>query len=121
MACHLDCRISFIDATSRTFTGLQHFCFHLGITLCAKKLMQKCSDVFIIDHAWSSDGSSVAKKQLETIPQLLSRMQSMFGIVDFEDDETNEINNEDDIDSVDLICELCNCPADQARFVYDSF
>lgn len=46
-------------------------------SLHAKRNLQKFSDVFLIEHAWSSDGGLTAKKNLEKSPELLARMKEM--------------------------------------------
>lgn len=46
-------------------------------SLHAKRSLQKFSDVFLIEHAWSSDGGPAAKKNLEKSPELLARMKKI--------------------------------------------
>lgn len=48
-------------------------------SLHARRALQKLGDVFLIEHAWSSDGNAAAKKSLEKSPKLLTRVKEMLG------------------------------------------
>ena len=80
--------------------------------LCAKSTIPKNSDVFLVDHAWTNDGGSFAKQQLEEMPQLVSRMQNMFGLQQFNDDADSDTEY---FESETVISEVCHCSTEQAR------
>lgn len=46
-------------------------------SLHAKRALQKFSDVFLVQHIWSNDGGSTAKRNLEKSPELLARMKEI--------------------------------------------
>ncbi|XP_029198874.2 LOW QUALITY PROTEIN: tubulin--tyrosine ligase-like protein 12 [Acropora millepora] len=46
-------------------------------SLHAKQALQKFSDVFLVQHIWSNDGGSTAKRNLEKSPELLARMKEI--------------------------------------------
>ncbi|PFX20655.1 Protein BOBBER 1 [Stylophora pistillata] len=53
------------------FVSLGHWSLH------ARRALEKFGDVFLIEHAWSSDGGATANKSLEKSPELLTRVKEM--------------------------------------------
>lgn len=57
-------------------------------TLHSKVSIEKEKDVYLVDHAWTSDGAEKAKKTLLKRPELLKRMKEMMCL----DEESEGIN-----------------------------
>ena len=66
-----------------------------------------------MDHAWSHDGGLMAWQHLKNMPQLLSRMQNLFGIVEFSGELTRA--NDDLSGCEDAVCKVCDCSIECAR------
>ena len=56
-----------------------------GYALRCNLHLKPVSDVFVIQHAWVSDGSTNARKQLYNDPQLLARVETVLGIEQLRD------------------------------------
>lgn len=74
-----------------TTTGVEY-------RVVTKKALQPLSDVFLIDHAWTTTADK-AREQLRTIPHLLQRMARLTG-VDDEADVTDEEKTKALVDKV---------------------
>ena len=83
-----------------------------GYSLYAKVDLEKHGDVFLVDHAWTNDGGLIAKQQLQKMPQLLARMQNMFGLTEYDEEaeEMDYLNNEN------VVSEECSCSLEKARY-----
>ena len=93
--------------------GHEYTFFCAGFQLFAKMKIPKYSDVFLVDHAWSHDGGAMALQQLKNMPQLVSRMQNLFGIVKFNDELTSA--NDEVFGCENAVCKICNCSIECAR------
>lgn len=49
------------------------------------------------------------------MPQLISRLQSMFGLQEFDTHNNEESSEEYFIDSEEIVSETCGCSLDKAR------
>ena len=56
-----------------------------GYALRCRLRLHPVSDVFVVQHAWESDGSRNARKQLCNNPQLLARVETLLGIEQLQD------------------------------------
>jgi tubulin--tyrosine ligase-like protein 12 len=57
------------------------------------KLINHRSDVFLVDHAWTTTPER-ARKELKENPNLLERMYHMMGFKEEEEEETEEENKD---------------------------
>eukprot|EP00794_Sanderia_malayensis_P019792 gene19792-21732_t len=80
--------------------------------LIAKTSIGKHGDIFLVDHAWTSDGGNVAKQQLEKMPQLLLRMQEMFA---FKSIDLLSDNDSGNYGMEKVVSDMCSCSLDEAR------
>lgn len=87
-------------------------------SLHARRALQKFSDVFLIEHAWSSDGGSAAKKALEKSPELLTRMKEMMGRP--EDGANGEATEEALLDSSQVLSQIGGIDEKKAKEALES-
>ena len=57
-------------------------------SLHTKESLEREQDVFLIDHAWTSDGGHKAKEMLEKKPDLVKRMRDLMCLDEEEDEGT---------------------------------
>lgn len=80
-----------------------------GYVLKSKVGLQPKADVFILQHAWESDGREEARKQLLEDPQLLLRVEELLGLQDGRKKEEERVEDE----MVKLVC----CQSGKSRRV----
>lgn len=84
-------------------------------SLHAKRALQKFSDVFLIQHIWSSDGGASAKKSLEKSPELLARMKEIMERPENSAGVKNASGEEDLLDSTLVISQLTGADEKKAQ------
>ena len=84
-------------------------------SLHAKQALQKFSDVFLIEHALSSDGGPAAKKSLEKSPELLARMMEIMQRPENSAGKKNASSDEDLIDSSLVLSQITGVDEKKAQ------
>lgn len=84
-------------------------------SLHAKRALQKFGDVFLIEHAWSSDGGPSAKKSLEKSPELLARMKEITQRPENSAGEKNASSEEDPLDSSLVLSQITGADEKKAQ------
>lgn len=75
------------------------------------------SNIFLIDHAWTTKPEN-AKKEIKSAPGLLDRLETIMDIekeevVDSDDEDEDEV--QEDSDMIDVVAEQANVSREQAR------
>ncbi|KAH8549063.1 tubulin-tyrosine ligase family-domain-containing protein [Umbelopsis sp. PMI_123] len=86
-----------------------------GYSLHAKTDLAKESNIFLIDHAWTTTPEN-AKKEIKSSPGLLDRLETIMDIEKedvVDSDDENEI--EEDSDMIDVVAEQANVSREKAR------
>ena len=79
--------------------------------LCSQREIRKYSDVFLVDHAWTNDGGQLSEEQLKKMPQLVARMQNIFGLrMAEEPSDCTEY-----IDNLTVVCDMSSCSKEDAK------
>ena len=66
-----------------------------GWSLHTKRTMQKESGVFLIDHAWTSDGGLKAREKLQKSPELLVKMREIMCLDKEDEDKVDYLDQEE--------------------------
>ncbi|GAB5593508.1 hypothetical protein Unana1_08408 [Umbelopsis nana] len=86
-----------------------------GYSLHAKTDLEKHSNIFLIDHAWTTKPEN-AKKELKSTPGLLDRLEVLMDIEKEEvEDSDEEEEIEEDANMIDVVAEQANVSRDKAR------
>lgn len=83
--------------------------------LSKTKRKYRNSNIFLIDHAWTTKPEN-AKKEIKSAPGLLDRLET---IMDIEKEEVVESDDEDEVkedsNMIDVVAEQANVSREQAR------
>ena len=83
-------------------------------SLHAKQILQRESRVFVFDHAWTSDGSTDAKKQLDKSPELVAKLHDLLSL-GHGGDEPGKKKMIDYLDNVEVLVKVGGVDEEKAR------
>ncbi|CAM0136865.1 hypothetical protein VKS41_007450 [Umbelopsis sp. WA50703] len=86
-----------------------------GYTLHAKTNVEKNSNIFLVDHAWTTKPEN-AKKEIKAAPGLLDRLEAL---MDIEKEEVVDSDDEDEVEEdsnmIDIVSEQANVSRESAK------
>ncbi len=104
----------YFDISTETRSSDEPITSVTGLLLRSKARMLPGSCVFIVPHAWESDGGRYGRQELTKDPQLLVRVERLLGVGS---DEQNQLLDFEKVDEelLDLVCSQSEKPRSIAR------